>query len=591
LDQGFIDILKKLVDEQGNNVLTDAKKCKSFLSDYTKNEYKKESRLLVQAVEIGVTKAIDKTEELELCKKAQIRDMEEELGLNSAVAADIANALALVLRGDTTITVSASAENAAVNSVPPEGQTEDTHMLIKKGQDAYDREDYEEAFKYWSKAAEQGDADAQLRLGFNCYTKGQGVSEDAMKAAYWYEKAADQGHADAQWILGHCCFKGIGVPQDYIKAAKWFGKAAEQGNAIAQFDLGYCYDKGEGVSQDKAKAIYWYEKAAEQGHTDAQFILGICYNKGEDVLQDKTKAVYWFTKAAEQGHTDAQFILGICYSEGEGVSQNYVKAVKWFRKAAKQGNADAQFKLGYCYENGIGVPQDYAKAEELFKKAIAAGCEDAKPNLAKLREMLGSGSSSSSSKSSSSSSKSKDNSNERVTAAEAIIQFFENIGFEDIKHPRFRLSFPLSVFLSLVTTGCITFLAKSFIPGAWKIVGIVSLVPSFMAFYFTHKVLRVILIMIAAIGLVFGVYSYVSPLKAKLNAAVTKTETATETTTVTTTVTSDVNFRAEPSIEAVIIKTLSQGDTVMVTGEVSGGWTQVSHNGDTGWVSSEYLNK
>jgi hypothetical protein len=57
----------------------------------------------------------------------------------------------------------------------------------------------------------------------------------------------------------------------------------------------------------------------------------------------------------------------------------------------------------------------------------------------------------------------------------------------------------------------------------------------------------------------------------------------------TITVINDVNFRIEPSKDGAIIKTLHQGDTLTTTGIVSGGWTQVKHNGDTGWVSSEYV--
>jgi hypothetical protein len=109
MDNGFINILQKLVDEQGKGALTDAKKCKAFLADYTKNEYKKECRLILLAVDAGMSKVIDGADELAVCKKAFIRDLEEE-GLNSAVAADIVNALALVLRGDKTVTASPSLE-------------------------------------------------------------------------------------------------------------------------------------------------------------------------------------------------------------------------------------------------------------------------------------------------------------------------------------------------------------------------------------------------------------------------------------------------------------------------------------------------
>ena len=87
MDNGFIDILKQLVKEQGSAALTDARKCKAFLADYTKGEYKKESRLILLAVEAGMSKVIDGADELEPCKKAFIRDLEEE-GLNSAVAAE-----------------------------------------------------------------------------------------------------------------------------------------------------------------------------------------------------------------------------------------------------------------------------------------------------------------------------------------------------------------------------------------------------------------------------------------------------------------------------------------------------------------------
>jgi chemotaxis protein CheX len=104
MEQGFIDILKQLVKEQVKDVLTDSKQCKALLADYTRNEYKKESRLLVQAVEAGVAKAVKEADDLPSCKKAKIRDLVEEYGLSQEVAAAIVDALALVLRGDTSKT-------------------------------------------------------------------------------------------------------------------------------------------------------------------------------------------------------------------------------------------------------------------------------------------------------------------------------------------------------------------------------------------------------------------------------------------------------------------------------------------------------
>jgi len=49
--------------------------------------------------------------------------------------------------------------------------------------------------------ANDGDADAQYRLGF-MYQTGRGVPEDDAEAIWWYRLAADQGHASAQYLLG-----------------------------------------------------------------------------------------------------------------------------------------------------------------------------------------------------------------------------------------------------------------------------------------------------------------------------------------------------------------------------------------------------
>ena len=70
------------------------------------------------------------------------------------------------------------------------------------------------------KAADQGNADAQARLGVR-YAKGEGVPQDPAEAVRWFRKAADQGNADAQVFLGVMYDNGQGVPQDYAEAARW----------------------------------------------------------------------------------------------------------------------------------------------------------------------------------------------------------------------------------------------------------------------------------------------------------------------------------------------------------------------------------
>ena len=96
-------------------------------------------------------------------------------------------------------------------------------------------------FEELTELAEQGDADAQSKLGW-AYTHGKGVAEDDAEAAKWFRKAADQGYAQAQTNLGVMYAEGDGVAKDRAEAIKWWRKAAEQGDALAQFYLGVMYD-------------------------------------------------------------------------------------------------------------------------------------------------------------------------------------------------------------------------------------------------------------------------------------------------------------------------------------------------------------
>ncbi|MDA0740161.1 MAG: tetratricopeptide repeat protein, partial [Nitrospirae bacterium] len=81
------------------------------------------------------------------------------------------------------------------------------------GVDAYERGDYETALKEWRPLADQGNATAQLNLGF-MYDNGQGVPQDDQEAVKWFRRAAEQGDADAQYNLGLMYRTGQGVPQD-----------------------------------------------------------------------------------------------------------------------------------------------------------------------------------------------------------------------------------------------------------------------------------------------------------------------------------------------------------------------------------------
>lgn len=94
------------------------------------------------------------------------------------------------------------------------------------------------------------------------YEHGRGVPQDYAEALKWYRKAADQGNADAQDSVGSMYEQGKGVPQNYAEALKWYRKAAEQGDSSAQTSLGGMYEWGLGVPQNYIWAHRWFNLAA-----------------------------------------------------------------------------------------------------------------------------------------------------------------------------------------------------------------------------------------------------------------------------------------------------------------------------------------
>jgi TPR repeat protein len=122
---------------------------------------------------------------------------------------------------------------------------------------AYERGDYGTAFHFIQPLAEQGDAEAQYKLG-TMYAYGLFVPKNDAEAIKWFQKAADQGIPEAQLNLGLLYYNGQGVPQDYAEVVKWFRKAADQGYATAQNNLGALYYNGQGVPQDYILAHMWF---------------------------------------------------------------------------------------------------------------------------------------------------------------------------------------------------------------------------------------------------------------------------------------------------------------------------------------------
>ncbi|PTQ90141.1 Sel1-like repeat-containing protein kinase family protein [Agitococcus lubricus] len=134
------------------------------------------------------------------------------------------------------------------------------------------------------KSLTRGLAEAQNTMGWHYY-HGDGVKRDYEEAFKWFQKAANLGEPSAQFNIGMMYASGTGTKQDFSEAAKWYKKAAEQGKTSAQLNLGMMYISGRGVRQNIDEGVKWLGKAADQGDTTAKanltWLVQQGYIKGE----------------------------------------------------------------------------------------------------------------------------------------------------------------------------------------------------------------------------------------------------------------------------------------------------------------------
>ncbi|MDA9495651.1 SEL1-like repeat protein [Bradyrhizobium sp. CCBAU 11361] len=153
-------------------------------------------------------------------------------------------------------------------------------------------------------AAMKGDATAAYEIGVR-FAEGKGVAANYDEAAKWYDRAAQAGVVPATFRLGTLYEKGLGVKKDADIARRYYTQAAERGSAKAMHNLAVLDADGGGRGANYNRAAQWFRKAADRGVADSQFNLGILYARGIGVEQNLAESYKWFSLAAAQGDADA----------------------------------------------------------------------------------------------------------------------------------------------------------------------------------------------------------------------------------------------------------------------------------------------
>jgi len=139
----------------------------------------------------------------------------------------------------------------------------------------FEQERFVEAFEEYSKMANAGSVEAQLRVAW-MYQTGHGVKMNLDDARCWYLMAAKSDSAEAQFHLGYF----YELEKKYSEAMNCFRKSAVQNHMPSIYQLGVLYELGKGVERDKEEAYKCYEQAARMGHLRAQREMGLMIIKG-----------------------------------------------------------------------------------------------------------------------------------------------------------------------------------------------------------------------------------------------------------------------------------------------------------------------
>lgn len=228
---------------------------------------------------------------------------------------------------------------------------------------------YKDAFKEWSEAAQQGDADAQYDLGC-LYVRGEGTPQDGASAKEWLQRAADQGDLDAAtWLL-------FANPMTDERRKNFFSMKL---NPNSKFHITF-------VAQGTDGKMSWPCATDEKDGAKIEFETGLMFENGiAGHPRDDKQAAEWYRRASDRNFADAQTRLAYMYTDGRGVEQDLIEAGRLFFKAAEHGNALAQANLGAFYSNGsFGFAKDPVLGYVFVSHAADTGNKLAKDYLPKL---------------------------------------------------------------------------------------------------------------------------------------------------------------------------------------------------------------
>ncbi|KAK8872100.1 hypothetical protein M9Y10_007859 [Tritrichomonas musculus] len=240
--------------------------------------------------------------------------------------------------------------------------------------------DFDRAFEYLKRAADQNHPPAQYNLAV-AYYQGFPLQRDIWKAIHYFKLAADQGFLRAQYNLGMIYFKGEHIKQDIEEAIHYLAPTAEKNDQSAQYTLGIIYLNPKYKKYNIERSIHYLTLSANQFFPPALFVLSEIYTKPQYKVMETTKGIYYLKLASNQQFPLALYKLGILYLEGKCIELNLSRGVFLLKLAANKRLINAHFSLGFLYQEGKFVKKDIEESIKYYKEASSFNNQYAKNNL------------------------------------------------------------------------------------------------------------------------------------------------------------------------------------------------------------------
>ncbi len=236
--------------------------------------------------------------------------------------------------------------------------------------------DTQQAEKYFSKAKELGDLEAEVFIA-NFYFMGINRGIDYNMAFILYKELADKIPHEK---LPHCvkaniglCYKyGYGCEVSYKEAVYWLDQVKHEED-FSKYLLADIYVTDPAYSHKVEEGISYLEVLVEKRNAFAMAKLGALYFLGLHVETNYERACLLLEQTSEQGQVEAHYYLALMNVLKCTKKSDTEEAFVHMEYAADKGYVPAMRDLALMYQYGIGVGKNINQAKIWFDKATHGG--------------------------------------------------------------------------------------------------------------------------------------------------------------------------------------------------------------------------